>query len=109
MTRHTLRAEMFTVCNERAEPIGRAEFDYQLNGDVIFAYYIERSSRGRGYGTELVRAMAKHAKTGGCKRCLAYVHEANAASCRVLERNGFGRVAADDRCLPTDLKYQLDL
>ena len=59
---------------------------------LVYAMF-ERWS-GRGYATEMARAAIAAARTQeGFERIFATVDEVNAASCRVLEKLGFKRVA----------------
>jgi RimJ/RimL family protein N-acetyltransferase len=53
---------------------------------------LERFS-GLGYATEMARASIAHGRGRGFAQLLASVDEVNAASCRVLEKLGFERVA----------------
>jgi RimJ/RimL family protein N-acetyltransferase len=48
---------------------------------------------GLGYATEMARASIACARSRGITQLLASVDEVNAASCRILEKLGFKRVA----------------
>jgi RimJ/RimL family protein N-acetyltransferase len=55
-------------------------------------YVLARDAWGRGYATELARAMAEAALTrAGLSRVAALCHASHAASARVLEKAGFER------------------
>jgi [ribosomal protein S5]-alanine N-acetyltransferase len=57
--------------------------------DVELGYTLERSAWGRGYATELGRALIEHAFTElGAPRVVALVEPENQASRRVLEKLG---------------------
>ena len=62
-------------------------------GDVEIGYSVVEQERCKGYATELVNALVTRAlESGSVKRVFAEAHETNAASLRVLERAGFGRI-----------------
>jgi [ribosomal protein S5]-alanine N-acetyltransferase len=64
----------------------------QMMGYAEIGYGIEESRQGRGYGTEAVRMAAKKVfEEAGLRKLLAYVHDENLASCRLLEKLGFRR------------------
>jgi RimJ/RimL family protein N-acetyltransferase len=53
-------------------------------------YGIAPEARGNGYATEAVRQVTRRAfREGPLRRIIAYVHEDNAASRRVLEKAGY--------------------
>jgi RimJ/RimL family protein N-acetyltransferase len=61
-------------------------------GEVEIGYGLRRASWGRGYATELVRALVHRALVElGAARVVACVSVANAASIRVLEKAGLRR------------------
>jgi RimJ/RimL family protein N-acetyltransferase len=63
------------------------------DGTVEIGYSVVPEERGRGYATEIVRALVARAlATSGVQRVVAEVHEENAASLGVMERCGFHRV-----------------
>lgn len=54
------------------------------------AYGIAPEARGNGYATEAVRLVTQRAFTESpLRRLIAYVHEGNLASRRVLEKAGY--------------------
>jgi len=58
--------------------------------EIELAYVIAPAAWGRGFATEAGRAIRDHALTGlGCKRLIALIHPANAASERVAAKLGF--------------------
>ncbi len=58
-----------------------------LHGGHI-GYYVARAERGKGYATEMLRQTLIEARGLGIERALLTVHTDNAASIRVIERNG---------------------
>jgi [ribosomal protein S5]-alanine N-acetyltransferase len=64
--------------------------------DVELGYTVARAAWGRGYATEVGRALVEHAFTTlGVPRVVAQVEPANAASRRVLEK--LGMTAREER------------
>jgi RimJ/RimL family protein N-acetyltransferase len=64
--------------------------------DVELGYTVARTAWGRGYATELGRALVEHAFTAlGVPRVVAQVEPANAASRHVLEK--LGMTAREER------------
>jgi [ribosomal protein S5]-alanine N-acetyltransferase len=62
---------------------------YPLGEDVELGYTLARSAWGRGYATELGRALVVHAfEVLGAPRVVAQVEPGNAGSRRVLEKLG---------------------
>lgn len=66
-----------------------------LNHMMLFGelgYTVGEKFQGRGIGTLMVSALARRvfAETN-LRKLIAYVHDANLASCRVLEKSGFKR------------------
>jgi [ribosomal protein S5]-alanine N-acetyltransferase len=62
---------------------------YPLGEDVELGYTLARSAWGRGYATELGRALVAHAfEALGAPRVVAQVEPGNAGSRRVLEKLG---------------------
>src|SRR5262249_2692644 len=67
------------------------------DGTVEIGYSVASEWRGRGYATEMMRALVERAfATPDVRRVIADVHEANMASQKVLERCGLRR-AGDGR------------
>lgn len=59
-------------------------------GSAEIGYGLAPPWRERGYGTEVVGALAGWAlRQSSCRRLTAYVHEDNVASRRLVERLGF--------------------
>jgi ribosomal-protein-alanine N-acetyltransferase len=67
--------------------IRRIEIGGETKVEVGYALAFE--SRGRGYATEIARALAAHAEAEGHGPLVAYTEPTNAASRRVLEKVGF--------------------
>jgi RimJ/RimL family protein N-acetyltransferase len=66
---------------------------YPLGDDVELGYTLARSAWGRGYATELGRALLAHAfEVLGAARVVALVEPGNAASRHVLEKLGMREV-----------------
>ncbi len=77
---------------ERAALVGAGGFFGPPTSDwvVEIGYSIVPSFQGRGYATELVRALVKHAfSTGNVKRIIARTTPENVASIKVLVKSGF--------------------
>lgn len=76
------------------ELVGTAEifhYDPKVN-KVVIGYRFRESCWGQSFATETVRALTKYLfETAGLNRIEAYVMPQNAASQRVLEKNGFVR------------------
>jgi len=65
-------------------------------GVVELGYSVAPEHRGRGYATEMARALVRRAlETAGVRRLVAHTTRRNPASVAVLERCGF-RAAAED-------------
>jgi ribosomal-protein-alanine N-acetyltransferase len=63
------------------------------DGTVEIGYSSAVEWRGQGFATEMVQALTARAlATASVQRVVAEVHEDNAASLKVMERNGFHRV-----------------
>lgn len=67
---------------------------------VEIGYWIGRVQWNRGYATEALRLLIEMARDRGIGRLAAEVFPGNDRSARVLERNGFQRVAEVERNLP---------
>ena len=80
---------------------------YEKGPDVELGFCLARSAWGRGYATEAARAWLEHAFAGlGCKRVLALVRPANAASIRVLEKLGMQQFGSTRRAGAEWLRYE---
>ncbi|GLY79505.1 GNAT family N-acetyltransferase [Actinoallomurus iriomotensis] len=79
--------------------IGRADWE---TGVAETGYWLGPAARGRGYATEAVRAVARHAFGLGLTRVELLAAVGNVASQRVAERAGFTRedVLREARPLP---------
>ncbi len=73
--------------------VGRVSVRFALN-DYLAAqgghigYGVRPAFRGRGYATEILRQAIALARTEGVERILVVCDDDNAASSRVIERNG---------------------
>ena len=62
-------------------------------GSVEIGYAVEQALEGKGFATEAVTAMSGWARGElGLAEVLGIVADANARSCRVLEKSGFARI-----------------
>jgi ribosomal-protein-alanine N-acetyltransferase len=91
--------QWFVTSKVDGSPIG--SIDACVDQDKVavnFGYYFFVHAWGRGYATEAVAVVAKHLLSNGAERLLATVTVGNAASVRVLERNGslYTRTIADN-------------
>jgi RimJ/RimL family protein N-acetyltransferase len=60
------------------------------DGTVEIGYSVVAEARGAGFATEIVEALVRHAfESDAVQRVVAETTATNAASQRVLERNGF--------------------
>ena len=66
-------------------------FGPPVSNDVVeIGYSVVHSFKGRGYATELVRALVEYAfATGRVKRIVAHTTPENIGSVKVLEKSGF--------------------
>jgi ribosomal-protein-alanine N-acetyltransferase len=61
-----------------------------IMGYAEIGYIVAESHQGRGIATVAVRALIEKAfRESSLRKLLAYVHDQNVASCRVLEKLGF--------------------
>lgn len=67
---------------------------------VEIGYWIGRVYWGLGYATAAVRLLSDEARRRGISRLIAEVFPRNAASMRVLEKNGFVKVGDVHKDLP---------
>ena len=51
-------------------------------------YYVRPAARGRGAASEMLRLALAKARSMGIERVLLTAYASNAASCRVIEKNG---------------------
>lgn len=63
-----------------------------MMGTAEIGYTVAEKHHGKGIGTETVRIIVNHVfEKTKLRRLVAFVHEDNKASCRVLEKLGFSR------------------
>jgi [ribosomal protein S5]-alanine N-acetyltransferase len=76
-----------------AEPIGFCGFHVfpEIEPEPQLLYALREAYTGRGYATEIARALLEQAHAAGLDRVLSAVDEPNVASSRVLEKVGFRR------------------
>jgi len=67
-----------------------------MPGEVEIGYVISKSHCGKGYATEIVKAMTEYiVSTFGIRALYGRVMHGNDASVRVLEKNGYGFVTEE--------------
>lgn len=64
-----------------------------IHPEPQLVYALFQRFSGKGYATEMARASIAYGRGRGFTQLLASVDEVNVASCRVLEKLGFERVA----------------
>ncbi|MGE4554083.1 MAG: GNAT family N-acetyltransferase [Desulfovibrionaceae bacterium] len=69
-------------------------------GVVEVGYWIGRAHWGRGHATEALGLLLDQGRLLGAREAAAVTFAGNAASERVLEKNGFHRTGAAERCYP---------
>jgi ribosomal-protein-alanine N-acetyltransferase len=82
------------VFHDRAtgELVGRGALRrIQIGGreEVEVGYAVAAERWGRGFATEIARALADHAERHGFRGLIAYTQPTNGASRRVMEKTGF--------------------
>ncbi len=83
----------FWALDDADRLVGVIRLRHRLNDFLLLhgghiGYYVARSQRGNGYATEMLRQTLIEARELGIERALLTVHTDNAASIRVIERNG---------------------
>jgi len=81
------------VENENGELVGTCRLRPELqnlsvNVDGHIGYDVGPEYRKKGYGTEILRLALKKSKKFGIKDVLVTCADDNAASCRIIEKNG---------------------
>jgi RimJ/RimL family protein N-acetyltransferase len=80
------------VAEEGARPVGQVRFDGGDDGAWLISVAIAPEERGRGLGSELIRAgVAWLCERDGGARVLAQVRTGNEQSLRAFDRAGFER------------------
>lgn len=79
--------------------LGVGGFDGVTDGGEL-GYSLGRAYWGKGYATEMVRAMLDHAGTLGLRQLEAYSFVDNPASARVLEKAAFAHLGVIERRYP---------
>jgi GNAT superfamily N-acetyltransferase len=76
-----------------AEDVGIAALDRKSERTwLLDLLYVRPSARGRGLGTDLLRAAAEHARAAGAETLALEVLESNAGARRLYDRLGFSTV-----------------
>ncbi len=90
-TRADAQRAIFIVLDEVQRPVGQVRFeppDAEGGAEIIIS--IAGAYRGKGYGTEAVRAAcAAYRRTGPARRAVAYIKPENQASLRIFAKAGF--------------------
>lgn len=84
------RDTLIYIAMEDTEPVGQLR--YQISGDeALISYSVDAENRGRGIGTELLRAAAEqlHRERPEVKLLRGEVKYGNKASRRAFEKNGY--------------------
>lgn len=69
--------------------VGQSRLDFE-GGDAVISIGVSESSRGLGYGKQIVSSTVRRAfATGRCNRIMAFIKPDNAASTRTFEKAGF--------------------
>lgn len=82
------------ILRETDELIGWAGFARPGDGTEEIIYGFAQAHWGRGYGAEIVRALVSFARMRGIDPIRATVHTENAASIKLLLKNGFRLLVA---------------
>lgn len=104
-----------TIHDKDGKSIGDAMFDHKKNGDLYLNWVsIEKSARGRGYATEVMKAAAEYGKAKGSTRMTLEV-PGNAPDARhIYEKMGFkptGKTMGNKHDLwggLTEMEYRFD-
>lgn len=92
---HAKRADpqraMFIVLDDAQRPIGQVRFEPEdADGGAEVIISIAGDHRGRGLGTEALRAACEaYRPLGLARRVMAYIKPENVASIRIFEKAGF--------------------
>ncbi len=90
------KLRVFTVVeNGKGNPVGTVGFNRidLKNGHAEIGYFIDKEYWGKGFATETVKLMTEYAFSHmNLRKVYATVNDGNAASARVLEKNGFSLV-----------------
>lgn len=79
------------LSRESGALLGSTGLDFETPYRASTGYILARDAWGRGYATEVLRAMVDLAPRLGVRRLYALCHHAHEASQRVLEKCGFVR------------------
>lgn len=79
----------YLVRDRAGDVVGSTGLDVEAHDRASTGYLLAPGARGRGYATEMARAMVALAADLGVRRLTALCHPANRASARVLARAGF--------------------
>ncbi len=74
-------------------------FAARAEGERLFISkcYLAKGERGRGLGSEMIRAMLEYGRGQGCTSAYLHVNVRNADAIRAYERNGFVRIYREIR------------
>jgi len=98
------------------EVVGQTSLRHELNEDLKkrgghIGYYIRPSKRGKGYGGMILPMVLNEARKIGLKRVMITCDEDNAASARIIKKNGGkfqDKVEVEDRSKMT-CRYWIEL
>ncbi len=90
------KVRVFAVVeNDEEDPVGTVGFNKMdlKNGHAEIGYFMGKEYWGKGFATEAVRLMTQYAFSHiNLRKVYATVNDGNAASSRVLEKNGYSLV-----------------
>jgi ribosomal-protein-alanine N-acetyltransferase len=84
---------MLAISREDGTLLGSTGLSFEASDVAQTGYVFAKDAWGRGYATEVLRAMTELATQRGVKRLYALCHPEHRASWHVLEKCGFAREA----------------
>ena len=90
------RCRIYVVENESGEPVGQVRFDLGDDGTAMIDFSVQADARGRGYGSEGLRAAWDRAFAElDASTVVGLVKPANEPSLRAFQRAGFAEDGAE--------------
>lgn len=84
------RGSNLTIRDKDGGKIGQAMFDRKDDGDIYLNWVsIQKSARGRGYASEVMKAAAEHGKAMGAKKMTLEVPTKSPDARHIYEKLGF--------------------
>jgi RimJ/RimL family protein N-acetyltransferase len=87
-----VRDSLFGIYNRRLDLIAMAHLSYSINPDCAscaeFGVSVARSSRGRGYGTQLFDRAITHSRNEGVRMLFVHALSENTAMLKIAKRVG---------------------